>query len=138
MAGRGRQRRGGVRGARIPQKLWQLAIELAGRYGVSRVAGVVRVGYYELQKQCGLAALCRAALGEDPFRGTVFVFRNRRGTTLQALAYDGQGFWLCQKRLSEGRFRWWPSATDQRVLSASLQFLVGTRRTRENAGRCAA
>ena len=63
----------------------------------------------------GLAALCRASLGEDPFRGTVFVFRNRRGTTLKALAYDGQGFWLCQKRLSEGRFRWWPSATDQRV-----------------------
>lgn len=49
----------------------------------------------------GLAALCRASLGEDPFRGTVFVFRNRRGTTLKALAYDGQGFWLCQKRLSE-------------------------------------
>ena len=63
----------------------------------------------------GLAAFCRASLGEDPFRGTVFVFRNRRGTTLKALAYDGQGFWLCQKRLSEGRFRWWPSATDQRV-----------------------
>lgn len=63
----------------------------------------------------GLAALCRAALGEDPFRGTVFVFRNRRGTTLKALAYDGQGFWLCTKRLSEGRFRWWPSASDQRV-----------------------
>ena len=23
-------------------------------------------------------------------------------------AYDGQGFWLCQKRLSSGRFRYWP------------------------------
>jgi transposase len=29
---------------------------------------------------------------------------------LKALVYDGQGFWLCHKRLSEGRFRWWPSA----------------------------
>jgi hypothetical protein len=38
-----RWRRGRVRGARIPHELWQLAIELAGRYGVSRVAGVVRV-----------------------------------------------------------------------------------------------
>jgi hypothetical protein len=67
MAGRGRRavvagerfarwRRGRVRGAQIPHELWQLAIELAGRYGVSRVAGVVRVGYYELQKQCRLAA----------------------------------------------------------------------------------
>ncbi|NLX55364.1 MAG: transposase, partial [Planctomycetaceae bacterium] len=25
--------------------------------------------------------------------------------------YGGQGFWLCQKRLSSGRFRWWPDAT---------------------------
>jgi transposase len=28
---------------------------------------------------------------------------------VKLLVYDGQGFWLCQKRLSEGRFRWWPS-----------------------------
>jgi hypothetical protein len=34
-----RWRRGRVRGARIPHELWQLAIELAGRYGVGRVAG---------------------------------------------------------------------------------------------------
>ena len=41
--------------------------------------------------------------------GTVFVFRNRRATAVKALAYDGQGFWLCHKRLSSGRFRFWPS-----------------------------
>jgi len=38
--------------------------------------------------------------------GTVFVFRNRRRTAIKALVYDGQGFWLCHKRLSSGRFRW--------------------------------
>jgi hypothetical protein len=27
------------------------------------------------------------------------------------LVYDGQGFWLCHKRLSSGRFRWWPAGT---------------------------
>lgn len=53
-----RWRRGRVRGARIPRELWQLAIDLADRYGVSRVSGVVQVGYYELQKQCRLAAVC--------------------------------------------------------------------------------
>ena len=63
----------------------------------------------------GLAALCKSALGEDPFRGTVFVYRNRRGTSLKILAYDGQGFWLCQKRLSEAKFGWWPSGGDQRA-----------------------
>ena len=57
----------------------------------------------------GLARLCQQALHEDPFAGTVFVFRNRRGTALKVLMYDGQGFWLCHKRLSRGRFPWWPS-----------------------------
>lgn len=39
-----------------------------------------------------LAALCRNRLQEDPFTGTVFVFRNRRATAVKILAYDGQGF----------------------------------------------
>lgn len=61
----------------------------------------------------GLAALCKTSLGQDPFAGTVFVFRNRRATAIKVLVYDGQGFWLCQKRLSSGRFRWWPTAADR-------------------------
>jgi transposase len=60
----------------------------------------------------GLVRLCRDALGQDPFAGSVFVFRNRRRTAIKVLVYDGQGFWLCHKRLSEGRFRWWPSSND--------------------------
>jgi transposase len=59
----------------------------------------------------GLAQLCRDRLQHDPFVGTVFVFRNRRGTALKVLTYDGQGFWLCHKRLSQGHFPWWPSVT---------------------------
>lgn len=62
----------------------------------------------------GLVQVCRAALGEDPLRGAVFAFRNRRSTSVKVLAYDGQGFWLCQKRLSQGRFRWWPSHDSQK------------------------
>lgn len=60
----------------------------------------------------GLAQLCRASLGVDPFTGTVFVFRNRRRRAIKLLVYDGQGFWLCHKRLSKGTFRWWPSTQD--------------------------
>jgi transposase len=56
----------------------------------------------------GLAKVVRAELERDPFSGTAFVFRNRRGTAIKILVYDGQGFWLCQKRLSTGRFRHWP------------------------------
>jgi len=57
------------------------------------------------------AAQCRAALAEDPFSGAVFVFRNRQRTAVKVLVYDGQGFWLCHKRLSQGRFGWWPTAS---------------------------
>ena len=52
----------------------------------------------------GLARLCRQELQADPFSGALFVFRNRRATALKILVYDGQGYWLCQKRLSKGRF----------------------------------
>lgn len=60
----------------------------------------------------GLARICRERLSSDPFSGTAYVFRNRRGTSIKVLIYDSQGFWLCQKRLSTGRFRSWPTAQD--------------------------
>jgi len=53
--------------------------------------------------------VCREELHRDPFSGWVFAFRNRRRTAVKLLVYDGQGFWLCQKRLSAKRFRWWPT-----------------------------
>ncbi len=58
----------------------------------------------------GLARVCRDVLDTDPFGGALFVFRNRRGTAIKILVYDSQGFWLAQKRLSRGRFRWWPTS----------------------------
>jgi hypothetical protein len=47
----------------------------------------------------GLVQLCKATLELDPFSGAVFAFRNRRATAVKVLVYDGQGFWLCQKKL---------------------------------------
>lgn len=55
-----------------------------------------------------LCRICQAQLSSDPFSGTLYIFRNRQATAIKILAYDGQGFWLCQKRLSSGRFRHWP------------------------------
>ncbi len=74
----------------------------------------------------GLAALCRQRLGEDPMDGAIFVFRNRRGTSLKLLCYDGQGFWLCQKRLSQGRLKWWPTSAraSERLSARELQILL--------------
>jgi transposase len=59
----------------------------------------------------GLAQIAKDVLASDPFSGAVFVFRNRRRTAIKVLVYDGQGFWLCLKRLTSGRFRFWPRET---------------------------
>jgi hypothetical protein len=74
----------------------------------------------------GLAGVCRQVLKSDPFSGAVFVFRNRRQTAVKILIYDGQGFWLCQKRLSRGRFRWWPDGERSTcaVMAHELQTLI--------------
>ena len=71
----------------------------------------------------GLARLCRARLREDPFSGSLFVFRNRKGNAIKALAYDGQGFWLFYKRLSSGRFRFWPRRSDEGVTAMAAHEL---------------
>ena len=59
-----------------------------------------------------LACVCRQQFHVDPFQGTLFAFRNRAGTALKLLVYDGQGFWLCQKRFSKGHLQWWPARGD--------------------------
>lgn len=56
----------------------------------------------------GLAALCRRQFDRDPFSGALFVFINRSRTAIKILAFDGSGFWLAHKRLSKGRFAFWP------------------------------
>jgi len=91
-----------------PQSRIFLAVEsIDGRKGIDR-----------------LAAVCRQVLGENPLDGAVYVFRNRTGTTLKLLAYDGQGFWLCTKRLSHGRFAWWPTAAAQSVILSAWELNV--------------
>jgi transposase len=67
-----------------------------------------------------LARLCQERLEADPFSGCLFVFRSRRGTAVRILAYDGQGFRLAQKRLSKGRFRWWPEGRNAHEVARSL------------------
>ena len=67
----------------------------------------------------GMAQVCRAELAADPFSGVVFVFRNRRRTAIKILVYDGRGYWLCHRRLSKGRFNWWPGQAGSR--SAAME-----------------
>ena len=53
----------------------------------------------------GLAALCDVVLREDPLDGTLFVFRNRRATSVKMLVWSHGGFLLLYKRLSRGTFQ---------------------------------
>ena len=67
----------------------------------------------------GLAALVREALGEDPFSGTIFVFRCKRADRIKILVWDGSGLVLFWKRLEQGAFRWPPICDGMMRLSAS-------------------
>lgn len=74
-----------------------------------------------------LAACCRKILKQDPFSGQIFVFRNRMKTAIKLLSYDGQGFWIFQKRLSKGKFKWWPRKADDsssHLAAHELQLLL--------------
>jgi hypothetical protein len=75
----------------------------------------------------GLSRVAREELSRDPMSGWVFLFRNRRSTAIKLLVYDGQGFWLAQKRLSAGKFRYWPAgppATGRILEAHAVQVLL--------------
>jgi transposase len=74
-----------------------------------------------------LAALCRLKFEQDPFSGALFLFINRSRTSIKALVYEGDGMWLCLKRLSKQRFRWWPTQADpplQALAARQLQIIL--------------
>ena len=60
----------------------------------------------------GLQGVCREQLSEDPLSGTLFAFRNRAGTAVRLIVFDGTGSWLLHKRYSQGKLRWWPADSE--------------------------
>ena len=84
-----------------------------------------------------LAQLCREKLDADPFSGCLFIFRSRSGRAIRILAYDGQGFWIATKRLSKGRFKWWPTGSEPaktlRAHQAQLLLAAGNPDDRSSA-----
>lgn len=69
----------------------------------------------------GLAALVQSALKEDPFTGTVFVFRAKRADRLKILFWDGTGLVMAYKRLEESTFVW-PAIRDGLMTLNRAQF----------------
>jgi transposase len=58
----------------------------------------------------GLAALAKETLAQDPFSGTILVFRAKRADRVKLLFWDGSGLLLVSKRLEQGAFKWPPIA----------------------------
>lgn len=69
----------------------------------------------------GIIGYCKYRLQQDPLNGHIFVFRNRRLKSIKILSYDGQGFWLCTKRLSNGKFKWWPNTKEEAMSLSVIQ-----------------
>jgi transposase len=67
----------------------------------------------------GLAAVAKEALGQDPFAGTVIVFRARRADRIKIIVWDGSGLVMLWKALDEGAFKWPPITDGVMKLSAA-------------------
>ena len=72
----------------------------------------------------GLYQVVRTVMGQDPQSGSVFAFCNRSRTRLKLLAWDGDGLWLCTKRLESGTFKWTADGPVDPITAAELWALV--------------
>jgi transposase len=73
----------------------------------------------------GLAAKVQQMIGQDPFGGSLYVFRGKRGDYFKAIYWDGSGLWLLAKRLEKGRFVWPPIVDGAMTLTpAQMAVLV--------------
>lgn len=68
----------------------------------------------------GLCRIVRAELKMDPMSGVAFIFRSRSKRDIAVLRYDGQGYWVCQKRISEKTFAHWPTSPSPDAKSKAL------------------
>ena len=87
----------------------------------------IAVAITPIDFRCGidsLAAKCLKQLGVDPFSGRLFAFRNKASTAVKLLIYDGNGFWLCKKRFSKGKLKWWPTDNKDTTQINAAELLV--------------
>ena len=71
-----------------------------------------------------LVGVCRGKLKQDPFSGAIFAFRNKPGTAIKLLCFDGGGFWLMHKRFSRGTLNHWPKSQNDKICATTLLIIL--------------
>lgn len=68
----------------------------------------IACGYSDMRRGIdGMVARIKNEFELDPFeKGNVFLFCGRRSDRIKALLYEGDGFLLMYKRLSNGHYQW--------------------------------
>lgn len=89
---------------RFPSQIWLVVEAVDMRLGID-----------------GLSQRIQRTLGKTPCDGTAYAFTNRLQTRLKLLVWDGNGVWLCQRRLHRGTFVW-PRATDRTCALTAAQW----------------
>ena len=95
------------------------------------------IGSTDMRKQINsLSILVEQSMELDPFSGSIFVFCNRRRSTVKALYWDRNGFCLWQKRLERDRFRW-PETTKEvmKISPRELRWLIDGLELAQDAHR---
>jgi transposase len=73
----------------------------------------------------GLSSRVVQYLGKSPCDGHAYAFTNRSRNRLKLVVWDGNGVWLCQRRLHQGHFVWPQSIeSSYEVSEAQWQWLV--------------
>jgi len=81
-------------------------------------------GFTDLRKGLdGLSALVQSRLNENPFNGSLYIFRGRRGDKIKVLWYSHDGLCLFYKRLSDGKFVW-PQVAEGTVAMSAAQLAM--------------
>ena len=78
-------------------------------------------GYSDLRKGIdGLSAIVQGVLNQDPFSKSLFLFCGRRRDRIKGLLWEGDGFLLLYKRLSDGKFQWPRSMEEMKMLNSLM------------------
>ncbi len=68
----------------------------------------------------GLCAIVECELGHDPFAGHLYAFTNKQRNKIKCLFWEGNGFVLYYKSLSEEKFLW-PKRGDEVITLTGQQ-----------------